>query len=200
MNKINMFMLSTFMRSMFMRSTLIPSTFILSTLLLPAVVLAEDTIIVERNRSQTDSYQATTSVTANRSPANIIDTPQNVTVVTHPVLEDYDVTNLGEALYFVSGITQSNTLGGTQDALIKRGFGNNRDGSILHDGIRSIQARNFTPTSERVEVLKGPSSMLYGMNEPGGLINVISKSHNSIPMCIWKPTPVVSRVAVANLM
>lgn len=175
MNKINMFMLSTFMRSMFMRSTLIPSTFILSTLLLPAVVLAEDTIIVERNRSQTDSYQATTSVTANRSPANIIDTPQNVTVVTHPVLEDYDVTNLGEALYFVSGITQSNTLGGTQDALIKRGFGNNRDGSILHDGIRSIQARNFTPTSERVEVLKGPSSMLYGMNEPGGLINVISK-------------------------
>ncbi|WP_032487857.1 hypothetical protein, partial [Yersinia pestis] len=65
MNKINMFMLSTFMRSMFMRSTLIPSTFILSTLLLPAVVLAEDTIIVERNRSQTDSYQATTSVTAN---------------------------------------------------------------------------------------------------------------------------------------
>ncbi len=123
-----------------------------------------------------------------------------MTVVTHPVLEDYDVTNLGEALYFVSGITQSNTLGGTQDALIKRGFGNNRDGSILHDGIRSIQARNFTPTSERVEVLKGPSSMLYGMNEPGGLINVISKSHNSIPMCIWKPTPVVSRVAVANLM
>lgn len=195
MNKIN-----TFMLSMFMRSTLIPSTFILSTLLLPAAVLAEDTIIVERNRSQTDSYQATTSVTASRSPANIIDTPQNVTVVTHPVLEDYDVTNLGEALYFVSGITQSNTLGGTQDALIKRGFGDNRDGSILHDGIRSIQARNFTPTSERVEVLKGPSSMLYGMNEPGGLINVISKNHNSIPMCIWKPAPVVSMAAAANLM
>lgn len=38
---------------------------------------------------------------------------------------------------------------------MKRGFGDNRDGSILRDGVRSVQARNFTPTTERVEVLKG---------------------------------------------
>ncbi len=37
---------------------------------------------------------------------------------------------------------------------MKRGFGDNRDGSILRDGVRSVQARNFTPTTERVEVLK----------------------------------------------
>ncbi|VEA72114.1 Ferric hydroxamate uptake [Serratia rubidaea] len=58
---------------------------------------------------------------------------------------------------------------------MKRGFGDNRDGSILRDGVRSVQARNFTPTTERVEVLKGPASMLYGMGEPGGMINMISK-------------------------
>ena len=37
---------------------------------------------------------------------------------------------------------------------MKRGFGDNRDGSILRDGVRSVQARNFTPTTERVEVLR----------------------------------------------
>lgn len=65
---------------------------------------------------------------------------------------------------------------GTQDAVIKRGFGDNRDRSLFRDSIRSIQARNFTLTSERVEVLKGPASMLYGMGEPGGVINIISKN------------------------
>lgn len=59
---------------------------------------------------------------------------------------------------------------------MKRGFGDNRDGSILRDGVRSVQARNFTPTTERVEVLKGPASMLYGMGEPGGMINMITKA------------------------
>jgi iron complex outermembrane receptor protein len=76
---------------------------------------------------------------------------------------------------FVSGITQSNTLAGTQDGFVKRGFGSNADGSILRDGIRSSLSRNFSATTERVEVLKGPASLLYGALEPGGLINVISK-------------------------
>ena len=37
---------------------------------------------------------------------------------------------------------------------MKRGFGDNRDGSILRDGMRTIQGRNFTATAERVEVLR----------------------------------------------
>uniref|UniRef100_UPI004054421B TonB-dependent siderophore receptor n=1 Tax=Pseudomonas sp. TaxID=306 RepID=UPI004054421B len=64
---------------------------------------------------------------------------------------------------------------GTQDGFVKRGFGSNADGSILRDGIRSSLSRNFSATTERVEVLKGPASLLYGAQEPGGLINVISK-------------------------
>ena len=122
-----------------------------------------------------ESYQPLTSVTGTRSETSLLNVPQAVDVVPTQVLTDRAVSNLDEALYNVSGITQSNTLGGTQDAVMKRGFGDNRDGSILRDGVRSIQARNFTPTTERVEVLKGPASMLYGMGEPGGMINMISK-------------------------
>ncbi|MGI8487835.1 TonB-dependent siderophore receptor [Pectobacterium sp. S5] len=120
-------------------------------------------------------YQQHKTVTGTRTESRLLDVPQAVNVVPTQVLEDRAVRNIDEALYNVSGITQSNTLGGTQDAIIKRGFGDNRDGSIFRDGVRSIQARNFTPSSKRVEVLKGPASMLYGMGEPGGVINIISK-------------------------
>lgn len=155
---------------------------LLASLLLPPALQAEEnTLLVTQETADDSGYQPHSSVTATRSPMKIIDTPQNVTVVPHQFLEDRSAQDVDEALSYVSGITQSNTLGGTQDAIIKRGFGDNRDGSILRDGVRSIQARNFTPTSERVEVLKGPSSMLYGMNEPGGLINVISKKPQLTP-------------------
>lgn len=155
---------------------------LLASLLLPPALQAEEnTLLVTQETADDSDYQPHSSVTATRSPMKIIDTPQNVTVVPQQFLADRNAQDVDEALSYVSGITQSNTLGGTQDAIIKRGFGDNRDGSILRDGVRSIQARNFTPTSERVEVLKGPSSMLYGMNEPGGLINVISKKPQLTP-------------------
>ncbi|MCL2897516.1 TonB-dependent siderophore receptor [Brenneria tiliae] len=132
--------------------------------------------VIATTTEQTETgYQPHTTVTGTRSESRLLDVPQAVNVVPSQVIADRAVRNIDEALYNVSGITQSNTLGGTQDALIKRGFGDNRDGSLFRDGVRSIQARNFTPTSERVEVLKGPASMLYGMGEPGGVINIISK-------------------------
>nr|WP_113864702.1 TonB-dependent siderophore receptor [Brenneria salicis]NMN92277.1 iron complex outermembrane receptor protein [Brenneria salicis ATCC 15712 = DSM 30166]RBP67614.1 iron complex outermembrane receptor protein [Brenneria salicis ATCC 15712 = DSM 30166]RLM32404.1 TonB-dependent receptor [Brenneria salicis ATCC 15712 = DSM 30166] len=137
----------------------------------------DDTLLVTATSeapADTD-YQPHMTTTGTRSESRLLDVPQAVNVVQAQVLKDRAVRNIDEALYNVSGITQSNTLGGTQDALIKRGFGDNRDGSLFRDGVRSIQARNFTPTSERVEVLKGPASMLYGMGEPGGIINIISK-------------------------
>ncbi len=103
------------------------------------------------------------------------DEAQSVQVVTPQTIEDFQVRSLDDAMKFVSGMTQSNTLAGTQDGFVKRGFGNNTDGSTLRDGVRSNLSRNFDATTERVEVLKGPASLLYGALEPGGLINVISK-------------------------
>lgn len=121
------------------------------------------------------SYQAVSSTVATRTEAPLIETPQSVNVVTHRVIEDRAPQSLDEAINAVSGVKQGNTLGGTQDAIQKRGFGTNRDNSILRDGMQSVNARNFTPTTERVEVLKGPASMLYGVQDPGGVINVVTK-------------------------
>ncbi|HFI5309302.1 TPA: TonB-dependent siderophore receptor [Serratia liquefaciens] len=132
-------------------------------------------VVGQASAKGVQSYQPLTSVTGTRTETSLLNVPQAIDVVPQQVLTDQAVSSLDEALYNVSSITQANTLGGTQDAVMKRGFGDNRDGSILRDGVRSVQARNFTPTTERVEVLKGPASMLYGMGEPGGMINMITK-------------------------
>ncbi|MFI8382173.1 TonB-dependent siderophore receptor [Pseudomonas sp. NPDC079086] len=130
---------------------------------------------VTATREAETGYATKTASTASKSAVPIMQEAQAVQVVTEQVIEDYQVQSLDDAMKFVSGITQSNTLAGTQDGFVKRGFGSNADGSILRDGIRSSLSRNFSATTERVEVLKGPASLLYGALEPGGLINVISK-------------------------
>lgn len=121
------------------------------------------------------SYQARRASVATRTDSPLIEVPQSVNVVTNRVIEDRQPLSLDEAINAVSGVKQGNTLGGTQDAIQKRGFGTNRDNSIMRDGMQSVRARNFTPTTERIEVLKGPASTLYGVQDPGGVINVVSK-------------------------
>lgn len=108
-------------------------------------------------------------------PTARIDEAQSVSVVTQQQLDDYQASSLADAMRFVSGVTEANTLAGTEDGFVRRGFGSNADGSIYRDGIRSSQGLNFDATTERVEVLKGSSSLLYGIQNPGGIINVVSK-------------------------
>lgn len=124
---------------------------------------------------EADSYTRTDNSTASRGSTQNRDEAQTVNTVTAQTLDDYQVKDLNDAMRFVSGVTQTNTLGGTKDAVIKRGFGSNDDNSILRDGIRSAIGHNLGATTDHVEVLKGPASLMYGALEPGGLINVISK-------------------------
>ncbi|WP_271410073.1 TonB-dependent siderophore receptor [Pseudomonas sp. Q1-7] len=134
-----------------------------------------DAVNIDSRLVQVGSYQPPPVTAIMRSEAPLLEIPQAVAVVPSQVLADQQPQHLDDALYNVSGITQANTLGSTLDAVMKRGFGDNRDGSILRDGMRTIQGRNLTATADRVEVLKGPASMLYGILDPGGVINVISK-------------------------
>jgi len=120
-------------------------------------------------------YRAMPSSTTLRSGASPLDTAQTVNVVPEQVLKDQLPRNLDDALANVSGVTQGNTLAGTQDAVMRRGFGDNRDGSIMRNGIPLVQGRSLNAAVESVEVLKGPASLLYGIMDPGGIVNTISK-------------------------
>ena len=115
------------------------------------------------------------SSTTLRTGASPLDTSQSVNVVPEQVIRDQLPRNLDDALVNVSGITQTNTLAGTQDAILRRGFGDNRDGSIMRNGMPLVQGRSLNPEVESVEVLKGPAALLYGIMDPGGIVNTISK-------------------------
>lgn len=127
--------------------------------------------------SQADdySYQPPASASIMRGQGPTQDIPQAINVVPAQVIRDQAPRNLDDALYNVSGITQGNNFGGTADTVMKRGFGDNRDGSIMRDGMPIVQGRALNASTERVEVLKGPASLLYGIQDPGGVINVVSK-------------------------
>ena len=133
------------------------------------------TVVAEGAQNDTNGYQPVASSTATLTSMPLLDIPQVVTTVSDKVREDQHATTLDEALYNVANVVQTNTLGGTQDAFTRRGFGANRDGSIMTNGLRTVLPRSFNAATERVEVLKGPASTLYGILDPGGLINVVTK-------------------------
>ncbi|MRS21428.1 TonB-dependent siderophore receptor [Enterobacteriaceae bacterium RIT692] len=148
-----------------------------STLLYSASAAAADqTLTVTADQpSSTSSYNQDDAAATLRTATPRSETPQSISVVTPQIMKDYQVTSLNDAVKFVSGVTQGNTLGGTEDGFVKRGFGSNTDGSIFIDGVRSNQGLTMDSSIDHVEVLKGSSSLLYGILNPGGIINLVSK-------------------------
>ncbi|MFB1634198.1 TonB-dependent siderophore receptor [Pseudomonas sp. AP-1] len=127
------------------------------------------------SQMDTHSYQPLAVASIMRGQGPTQDIPQAINVVPAQVIRDQAPRNLDDALTNVSGITQGNNFGGTADTVMKRGFGDNRDGSIMRDGMPIVQGRSLNASAERIEVLKGPASLLYGIQDPGGVINVVSK-------------------------
>ncbi|MEH2072128.1 MAG: TonB-dependent receptor plug domain-containing protein [Nostoc sp.] len=131
-----------------------------------------------------DTYRVTDGSTATRTDTPLCDIPQSIQVVPRQVLEDQQVRNLSEALRNVPGVTQgpnSSTCRNFEQPLI-RGFvaGSNIQRNGLRD--RSYVFQGFdTAAIERVEVLKGPASVLYGQGSLGGVINYITKQPLSNP-------------------
>lgn len=139
---------------------------------------------VQSAEDDTD-YRAGYSSTADKTETPFLQQSQVVDTVTRQQLKDQAPQTLEDVIKFMPGVVVSNNFGGTQDSFIKRGFGNSDDGGVLRDGVRMPIGRNFQRvTTERVEMLKGPASLLYGMQEPGGVINVITKK----PQYQWNST------------
>ncbi|MES2294243.1 MAG: TonB-dependent receptor [Pseudomonadota bacterium] len=108
---------------------------------------------------------------------SIQDTPQSVSVVSGETMKQQATTTLGEALRNVPGITiaigEGGTLAGDQFKI--NGFDAKDD--VYLDGLRDFAA--YTRDSfdyEEVQVLKGPSGLMFGRGTTGGAINTVSKS------------------------
>lgn len=126
------------------------------------------------------SYVGLSSRTATKTDAPLNETPRAVSIVTREQMDDRASISISDALQYTPSI-QSNYFGedNKQDWFVIRGFkqANNglyQDGTRLYSsGFYSWQIDPFG--LERVEVLRGPASVLYGQTPPGGVINVVSK-------------------------
>lgn len=142
-----------------------------------AQAAAEETTLAPVNVSDEAStdYAPVMSTVGGKTPTAIRDIPQTVNVVNRAVLDAQSATTLKDALRNVPGITISAGEGGQiGDSINLRGFSARTDMYI--DGFRDRgQYTRDTFYLDSVEVLKGPSSMLFGRGSTGGVINQNSK-------------------------
>lgn len=139
-------------------------------------------------QGQADGYLATSSRAGSKTDTELLKTPQSVSVVTRAEMDERKSDNLSDALKYTPGFSsQPSSFSRTADDYTLRGFNVGAGtGGILRDGMK-LQSNPYDGSVEgygleRVEVLKGAASVLYGQLSPGGLINTVSKRPTSQPL------------------
>ena len=127
-------------------------------------------------KAETDatSVRAITS-TIGKGNQDLRDIPQSVTVVTEKLIEDRRIDTLKQALHQTAGITFQAAEGGEEDIRL-RGFSLAASGDIYVDSLRdpAFYERD-TFSFDRIELLRGSASMLFGRGSTGGVVNQVSK-------------------------
>jgi len=126
-------------------------------------------------------YAAERQTTATKSDIPLIETPQSITVITRKRMDTQEVNTMAGALRYTAGV-QAKTFGYEPRFtwLRFRGFDATTDG-LFKDGLQLRNpgfalGYNLEPYgAEHVDILRGPTSFLYGQGSPGGLLNYISK-------------------------
>jgi iron complex outermembrane recepter protein len=134
-----------------------------------------------------EGFAATSSATGSKTATPLIETPQSVSVVGREEMDQRGADTLQEALAYTPGVTTfASPRSRFLDEFFLRGFDTgNGDLGQLRDGMK-LQANVYDGGQEpygieRVDVLKGASSILYGQLGPGGVINSISKRPSFVP-------------------
>jgi iron complex outermembrane recepter protein len=132
-------------------------------------------------------YVANQSATGTKTDTPIRETPQSISVITRDQMQAQGVQNLAQALRYTAGVT------GELFGLDTRCYGVQMRGfntwaqAFYKDGLqlRAPSFANFLCLdpygAERIEVLRGPASVLYGQNDPGGIVNYVTKRPPTTP-------------------
>ena len=132
----------------------------------------------ERADGPVRGYAAQRSATATKTDTPLNEVPQSISVITADQVRDQGSPNLQEALRYTAGMrTEQYGVDNRGDWLALRGG----SGGTVIDGLRRPLTgwwgiiRNDPYAFERIEVLRGPSSVMAGQNGPGGVVNLVSK-------------------------
>ncbi|MCK1551627.1 TonB-dependent siderophore receptor [Bradyrhizobium sp. 177] len=142
---------------------------------------------VETPLGPVHGYVAGRSSSGTKTNTPIMETPQAVSVIGAEQIRDQKANKLDEVLRYTGGV-RAGTFGADtrNDWWLIRGFKSDDVGLFL-DGMQLFYTsyaswKLQTPNMERVEVLRGPSAVLYGGSSPSGIVNVISKMPPAEPV------------------
>jgi outer-membrane receptor for ferric coprogen and ferric-rhodotorulic acid len=142
------------------------------------------TITVTASPTTDEGFKAETQTTATKMPLSIRETPQSISIITQDSLEARQVTDLGQALETAAGVIQTSGTGPFA-GFSPFGFDKITVRGVALDGFFDVREDGFiSPTFfskpdvaifERIEVVKGPASVLYGRGSAGGFVNRVRK-------------------------
>ncbi|XAH25533.1 TonB-dependent siderophore receptor [Xylophilus sp. GW821-FHT01B05] len=151
--------------------------------------LAEVTVAANAERETPwgtlHGYIAKRGATATKTDTPLIETPQSISVITRDQMDAQGIQTVEQSLRYTAGVLTEITGYDLRYASLNiRGF----DASLYRDGLRVFKTGTYgdwladPQALERVEVLKGPSAVLYGQGGPGGLVNQVSKRPTATPI------------------
>ena len=145
----------------------------------------------ERATGPVPGMVAQRSATGTKTDTPILETPQSISVIPRQQIEQQGAENVSQALRYSAGVVpETRTANNRYDSIYLRGFGGpGTAASYVNywDGMRVLRGQNYLvpaidPYSlERIEVLRGPASVLFGQVNVGGLVNLVSKRPTEVP-------------------
>ncbi|WP_417780414.1 TonB-dependent siderophore receptor [Stutzerimonas xanthomarina] len=141
-----------------------------------SAVLEDVVVTADWEQVLAEGYRTRRSASATKTDTPLEEVPQAVSVIPATVLEDLDSPRIEKALDYAGGVARQNDFGGlTMYEYSIRGLTTSefyKDGFSVNRGYMNPQDPSNV---ERIDVLKGPASSLYGRGDPGGTINIVSK-------------------------
>ncbi|EOC1325113.1 ferrichrome porin FhuA [Cronobacter dublinensis] len=156
----------------------------------------EETITVSASAAAQESawgpaptIAAKRSATATKTDTPIEKTPQSVSVVTREEMDTRQPTTVKDALSYTPSVFATRGSSSTYDVVTIRGFTTSTTVNTNQylDGMK-LQGNNYSEVSmdpyflERVELMRGPTSVLYGNSNPGGIVSMVSKRPTTEPL------------------
>jgi iron complex outermembrane receptor protein len=144
-----------------------------------------------RSWQPVQGYVAPVTTTGSKTDTPLIEAPQSVGVVTRDQIDDQAAQSVSQALRYTAGVLPEVRPSARYDSVFVRGFGGQGTGAAFVnflDGLRQGRGLYFgVPNTdpwllERIEVLRGPASVLYGQTGVGGLVNLVSRRPTAVPV------------------
>lgn len=125
----------------------------------------------EVNTTQDEGYRSNNSASGNKTGTPIRETPQSIQIVNQSFMDDLQARSIADALLYTSGITEGQNPRG--DRFEIRGF---TTGIPFKNGFRDTgRAPRDNANFDRIEVAKGPASVIFSRTSAGGAVNILTK-------------------------